>query len=448
MLKLKKTLALIFFLFSPFTYANANADSNIEISSWQENIRLTNSGKISEVMIEGKITGFLPNQVMTAFSIAFDKKRNIKITQAAFENILTDFTFLNNSLVIKFPKTKGNNQTISLYFSYEEKYDKINKYLRQEAINIPSFAAGADAKVALNFPGYLESATLNPNITKSDNSFIYNNSSVPENGVFEIIKLTEAQNIWDVVIKVKIKANQALKNITLKLPTYFQNSGQKVENFISKSNVQPLEWNRNGDNRTFKFNTDNTSLTIHSKARISTGKINRTEINRNPSDYLKVSPEDSALLTPILEKIKRDPKYNNLPLYAKIGKFVHDFIRYDLSYVDRLPKVREILQNPIGVCTEYAKLYNSLARLAEIPSITVDGGACGEYDKCQGHAWNMIYINGHWIAVDPTWDLMSGIVSSSHVYFSDEGKGEVAFQYLGSKDMMLDSTMDFEMKSL
>jgi len=444
LLKLKKTLALILFLYPLSSYANA--DSNIEISSWQENTRLTTRGKISEVIIEGKITGFLPNQVMTAFSITFDKKRNIKITQVGFENLLTDFSFLNNSLVIKFPKNKGNNQTISLYFSYEETYDKINKYLRQEVINIPNFASGADAKVTLNFPGYLESATLNPNVTKNGNSFIYKNI-VPQNGVLEIIKLTEAQNVWDVTVKVKIKANQALKNITLKLPTYFQNYGQKVENFISTSNIQPLQWNRNGDNRTFKFNTDNTNLTIHSKARISTGRNNRTEINRNPNNYLEVSSEEIALLTPILEKIKRDSKYNNLPLYAKIGKFVHEFIRYDISYVDRLPKIKDILQNPIGVCTEYAKIYNSLARIAGIPSITVNGGACGEYNKCQGHAWNMIYVNNQWIEVDPTWDLMSGIVSSSHVYFNDEERGEVAFQYLGIKDMMIDSKMDFEMKS-
>ncbi|MES2677866.1 MAG: transglutaminase domain-containing protein [Pseudomonadota bacterium] len=69
--------------------------------------------------------------------------------------------------------------------------------------------------------------------------------------------------------------------------------------------------------------------------------------------------------------------------------------------------------------TKYARLFTALTRLAEIFTITVEGIACGEYDHCQGHSWNMIYYNNQWLEVDPIWDLMSGIVSSSHVYMSD-----------------------------
>lgn len=436
-------LSIIFFLFPLASYAN----SNIKFSNWQESTNLTRGGKTTAVLIDGQITRLPSNQLMSAFSITFDGKRNIKIIEAAVGNELADFSFHNGSLNITFPKAKRNNEKLSIYFSYEEKYDKINKYLRQEAISIPSFVAGANARVAINFPGYLESATLNTNITKNGNSFIYNNI-VPENGVHEVIKLTESQGIWDVVIKVKIMANQALKDITVTLPNYFQDAGQKIDNLLSTSNVQPEEWSKGNDNRIFKFNTDKTNLTIHSTARVYTGRINHTKINRNPNDYLEVSLEERNLLTPILEKIKAEIKYSGLPLYAQIGKFVHEFITYNISYIDKLPSIKEIIHNPIGVCTEYSNLYNSLARLAGIPSIKVNGAACGEYDKCQGHAWNIIYYNNQWIEVDPTWDLMSGIVSSSHVYFSEEGKGEVKFKYLGDKNMKVHSKMDFEMKSI
>ena len=75
----------------------------------------------------------------------------------------------------------------------------------------------------------------------------------------------------------------------------------------------------------------------------------------------------------------------------------------------------------------------------------LDGGACGEYDECQGHSWNMIYYGGQWIEVDPTWNLMSGIVSSSHVYFNDYGKGEIGVEYQDN-GAVVKVKMDLEME--
>jgi hypothetical protein len=441
-LKFLKILTAIFFLLPPSSYANPN----VAILNWQENIQLTTTGRISDVAIKGKIRDLPTNQEMTSFSIIFDEKQNLKITRVFCDNQPADFTFSHNALSVKFPKAKKTNSSLALYFTYEERYDKINKFLRQESINIPNFAVGANAQVVINFPGYLESATLNPNVTKTASSFVYRNI-VPENGVEEIIKLTAAQSVWDVAIKIKVSADKALNDVIVTIPTYFQNAGQKVENFTTKSSIKTLQQSTDGSKKVLKFNTAEQEINIENRAKISTGKNNRTMITRNPGDYLKVSPDEAALLTPILEKIKRDPKYRDLPLYAKIGRFVHEFLKYDLSYVGRLPKVREILQNPIGVCTEYSRLYNGLARIAGISSLIIDGAACGEYDKCMGHSWNMIFYNGQWIDVDATWDLMSGVVSSSHIFFNDDEKGAIETQYFDDQKT-LNSRMDFEMKSL
>lgn len=433
-------LTLIIFLFS---FA-ANA-SNLAITGWQENTSLTKSGKNSEILIQGKVGNLLPNQAMTSFSIGFDPNRQIKITKVICDNKLADYSFSNNSLNLKFTQAKANNSAVSLYFSYEETYDKIDETLRQEIIDIPPFAVGANSKVVISFPWFLESATLNPNITKSGNSFIYQNV-VPKDGVREIIKLTAAQSIWDVAVKIKVSADKALNKISVTMPSYFQNGGQKVANFVITSSTQSMQQSNDGSNVILKLNSGGKEILIKNQARISTGKNNLTPIFRDPTNYLNFTQEESALLSPILEQIKQNPQYRDLPLYAKIGKFVHEFIKYDESYVGKLPTIKRILQNPIGVCTEYSNLYNSLARLAGIPSIVIDGAACGEYEECKGHAWNMIYYDNRWINVDATWDLMSGIVSSSHVYFSEHGKGGIEVQYLDDQKI-LNSQMDFEMKS-
>ncbi len=432
--------ALIFFL--PLT---SHAGTNIAITSWQENTNLNSVGKISEILAQGRVKNLGKNQAMTSFSIGFDPRRNIKITDVICDGKDAAFVFENHSLKIKFTKEKTNGDNFLIYFAYDEKYEKVDKFLRQEIIEIPAFAAGAESKVILNFPGYLESATLNSNVTKQANSFVYSNV-VPVEGVREMIKLTPSQNVWDIAVKAKITATKGLNNATVFLPTYFQNGGQKASNTNIVSSTQPIKQGSDSNQSILKFKTDNRTIIIESKARVTTGKNNRIAINRTPTDYLKVSDDERALLAPILDRIKRDIRYRDLPLYAKIGKYVHELIRYDASYTGKLPKINEILKNPVGVCSEYSALYNVLSRVAGIPSINVDGAACGEYDKCMGHAWNIIYYNGTWMDVDPTWDLMSGTVSSSHVYFNDNNKGGVTIQYSDEKESVA-STMDFEMKN-
>ena len=422
------------------------AKPRLAISSWEEETNLNSTGKSSEILVRGKVQDFLPNQVMTSFSIGFDQTRQIKITRVICDGVNANYTFKNNTLTLKFLTPKPNNQKVVFYFAFEETYKKINQFLRQEAITIPSFAAEANAEVIINFPNSLESATLNPKITKNGNSFIYKNL-VPQNGVAEIIKLTEAQNIWDVAIKANVISNKPLKEITLALPLYFQNGGQRVENFATKLSQTPFEQKTQNKQKIFKFKNIGNQISTQNLARVYVGQNHRIPINRNPQDYLNLTSQNADLLTPILQQIYQNPKYKNLPLYAKIGQFVYEFIKYDRAYIGKLPSLQNILKNQVGVCTEYANLYNSLARLAQIPSFVAHGGACGEYEKCEGHAWNVIYINGKWIEVDPTWNLMSGIVSSSHVYFDDNQKAGIEIEYLDD-NQKVESKVDFEMKKV
>lgn len=435
-----------------FTILPLPSHARLEISSWQESSQLTESGKSSEIVIRGKVSELPANAAMSSFSIIFDPNQNIRILKVISDEKLSDYsknanyTFRGNALTVKFLGGKKNGDNISVYLSYDEKYDKVNRFLRQEIIYVPEFAVGAKTTVTFNFPGYFESATFNPNVTKVGNSFVYS-SVVPQGGVKEIIKLTPSQNIWNIAVKTTISGSKALGKLNVKVPTFFQNAHQKVENYDVFSSINPIKQNRNSDATLLDFNTNLSEIFVSNNARVTTGAGARGNISRNAADYISNSSEEFALLSPILQKIKSDPRYGNIPLYAKIGKFVHEFLEYDLRYLGKLPKLSEIVQQRRGVCTEYARLFDALARLAGIPSVIIDGGACGEYDECQGHSWNMIYQGGKWIEVDPTWDLMSGIVSSSHVYFNDAGKGQTGVEYFDSNQNMRIKA-DLEMKNL
>lgn len=428
------------------------ANAKLAISSWQESAQLTAGGKSSEIVIRGRVRDLPANSAMSSFTISFDPRQNIKIIRVINDNRLADFavsadySFSGNALTIKFPKAKTNGEEVSVYFSYDETYDKLNQFLRHEAIYVPAFAAGAKATVTFNFPGYFESATFNPNITKSGNSFVYSNV-VPANGVEEIIKLTPAHSVWDVSVKTKISSSKALGKLNVKVPTFFRSAHQKVENYNISSDVAPLQQTGTSDLKSLSFNTTQQQLVVSNNARVTTGLANRRTLARNAADYINVSDKESNLLSTMLQQIKSDPRYGNIPLYAKIGKFVNEYLHYDIRYLGKLPSLPEIIQNRVGVCTEYARLFDALARLAGIPSVIVDGAACGEYSECQGHSWNIIYQNGQWLEVDPTWNLMSGIVSSSHVYFNDVGKGETGVEYF-DREEGLKIKVDLEMKNV
>ena len=73
-----------------------------------------------------------------------------------------------------------------------------------------------------------------------------------------------------------------------------------------------------------------------------------------------------------------------------------------------------------GDCTEYAYLFATLARIIGIPARTVSGLAYSE-EPTPGfllHAWNEVYLDGSWRAVDPTWNQST--VDATHLPFPDD----------------------------
>ncbi len=444
-----KIIAATFFL-SLSLHQSYATDSNIEILHWQEELVLNEAGKSSEMLIDAIAARLPQNQVLKGFILQLDPTRKINLKEVICDSRRAKFSFENNIISIQFPKPKKTGDKISIYISYDEKYKKIGRFLRQELIDIPPFAAKAKAKIIMRFPGYLDSATLNPNLTKIGHAFVYNSDNVPSEGVREIIKLTPAENSWEVNLKVTANAKKNLESAIIKTPIYFVNGGQIAKNInISSFPNSKSEKNPNENRQIFQFNKPTNSIKIENKAIIFSGAKNSAPIDRNPKNYLNFSADEFLLLDPILDEIKKNDSYKNLPLYAKIGKFVHKFIRYDINEIGKTPDIKTILRNKIGVCTEYAKLYNAIARIANIPSLIVNGAACGEDDsKCRGHSWNLIFYNNKWIHVDPTWDLMSGIVSSSHVYFNDNDVDEIKISYITKTEDSIESKIDFEMRQL
>ena len=410
------------------------AKAEMQFLEWQENANISQTQKISNYKLLFKITNLPANYFTSSFTITTNPSPDYKLD---FYNVLVDgkvakYSYQNNVLEIFFPQGKKNQEQVLVQYSTKHKYLKFNKYLHQNQIYIPQFAAGAKAKVVVNFAPDFRLISMHNNAVLNQNQLVYQ-AIVPQEGVQEILKFTNKKVAWDVSISNTIGTNNATGSLKVVVPYVFYGGAQEVHDQVITANLLPENHLTTKENNIFDFALKNfiTDITITNKANIITGENYVLKPIFEMQQYLDNQPGELDLLLPIVEKIKADPQYQNLPLYAKIGKFVHSYLQYDASYFGKLLTVPEILASKKGVCAEFATLYNALARVAGIPSAVVYGYAYGEYNKFESHAWNMVYANNTWFYVDPTWNLLNGAVSSSHIYVQDNRNDDIKIEYKG-----------------
>jgi hypothetical protein len=425
----------IFLLIFLLTHNNLFAE--VKVLEWQEDIKLTNYGRFTKHIIKIKAENLNPNTALGSFSITSSEKRNLEILNLRVNAIASKHIANPDSLQIYFSNPLKNNQTAYIEYDSKDYYKNINEYLRQEIIYVPEFAK--DAYATINFD-LTENYNLisSHDIFKIDNNKIIFKGKIGNNGIQEVLKLTNSEASWKVLIQSKIAMKDYNGSIDVISPYLFRGGAQNVSNQTISFNQIPKKHLTTRDNDEINFEIKNNSeIIIQNKANIKTGKnYNFIENIKSINSYLSYSKEEEIMLRPILEKILNDPKYFNMPLHAKLVDFVHNYLKYDISYYKKLLTIPQILQVKSGVCIEFASLFNSLARVAKIPSSIVYGYALGEYDKFESHAWNMIYVDNKWIYVDPTWNLSSGLVTTSHIYIKDNRKEEILIKYKGTEKII------------
>ena len=445
---LKSTFLVFFFLIS-------QALADVKIIEWKEEAKLTDYGRHSKFLIKIQAVNLPKDYVVSSFSITNSSAQKKLITSMVRVDYRSAQSLsIPGSFEIFFNKPLANNQFAEIEYEAQDYYEKINKYIRQEPFYIPKFASGASANISLDFnennelKSSFELVSSHKNLNNENRKITFN-GKVPRDGIQEVIKITDSLKSWEVLINSKIVLNNLEGELEITAPYLFRGGAQEVNNQTIGANKFPKKHITNRDNDVLAFNIkpEDKEVVIQNRAYIKTGKKYTAKNNRPFEKFLETSEGEKILLQPILQKIIMDPQYDFMPLHAKIIAYVNKNLKYDLSYFGKLLTVEQILQTKSGVCSEFATLFNALARVAKIPSSIVHGYAFGEYDKFDSHAWNMIYVDGNWIYVDPTWNLSSGIVSSSHIYIKDNRKEELLLQFKGTgTDIKIER--DFTIKEL
>ena len=116
------------------------------------------------------------------------------------------------------------------------------------------------------------------------------------------------------------------------------------------------------------------------------------------------------------------------------AKYIYDALilrtEYEQGSADS-QTICSVLLNQRSVCQGYAKTFQYLCQLAGIPATLVTGDVNGE-----GHAWNIVFLDGDWYYIDPTWGDAS--------YQREEGEETPALTETVNYDYFCVTTQEIE----
>lgn len=109
-----------------------------------------------------------------------------------------------------------------------------------------------------------------------------------------------------------------------------------------------------------------------------------------------------------------------------ISNIVYDYDKIEgLSY-SYVPDVEKIYSEGKGICYDYASLLAAMLRSVDIPTKVVKGYRDGltEY-----HAWNKVFVDEHWITVDPTYDSANHLSFEQIILYDNEDTYNEVYEY-------------------
>ncbi|NVK22972.1 MAG: transglutaminase domain-containing protein [Kangiellaceae bacterium] len=162
------------------------------------------------------------------------------------------------------------------------------------------------------------------------------------------------------------------------------------------------------------------------------------DVNVDPDKLIHLNPGSRypARSKPRLIKASLHPIARSMALAQTQGvssqwQKTKALVDYVNEYIDyrALPSgfnVAEIIDKKRGDCTEHAKLLVEMLHAIDIPAREVSGLVyLGDKEqRFGGHVWVEVWLDEHWVGVDPTWNLME--LTSTHIPLSIGEEGAMA----------------------
>ena len=272
---------------------------------------------------------------------------------------------------------------------------------------------------------------------QNDNKFAQLNSSAyiyhdicPSSYYYDILRLTPYQVTWNIYNEITMSIIEIPSWAFISVQkSYFGGSNY---NFTKNELLTSIK-----ENDTLKIDTFYDLTLRNFQKKEGYFKLNLT-FSSSPvfwnvtlNDFKNTSTNETiSLAKEILEN-----DLSTKPDYYKIGKWVYNNIKYNISYSGKTLSINKIIELKQGVCHHYTILYNSLLNSIGIETVYAAGYSVKNISKPTDgrHGWTVAKIDGKWIGLDATWGIFSGYLPLCHLFQDFESSFLPTYFNIGGK---------------
>ena len=396
---------------------------------------ITDYGQDIEEINFMKVSNYNPGQYLTSFSFGLYKDTKNEIDLAELNG--KPYNYRNNNDSIEFNDIKCyNNQFIEIHLKYKYYTNETKDIYRKENVLLSNIKE-TYCKCIVQIPdNYIILSTNNifQNKPELKNTYFYQKIS-DEDKISEMFKFCFEKSRWEIDYEYILEAPNNIKKCEFSLNKIFKGGNLKEILY----DIQP-EKNLIDSEEKFIFQYDNlnakkTKINFHIIVENSTSNF----IFNGNNEYLtRIPTEDLQFFKSLVNQILISDK-SNYPDFKKIGKWVHNNIKYNFEFSGKKYSAKEIFNMKQGVCEHFTILYNTLLTAYGIDTIKVSGYAKDitennikvkkrkdennqNEDPSERHSWTLAKINNEWVPLDATWDLFDKNVPITHI-FENYGNG-------------------------
>ena len=396
----------------------------VNILARYKKVIITNYGQEVEDIYKIKISNYETKvySVNINYPLILNKRYEVDLVELNGQKV--EYSAEDSSItILKFGAF--NNQFAEVHFKY--KYFNDDKDIFREETIITNNVKNSYCKLIIEIPEENVVISTNDIYSKNENKnneYIFDGIS-KEDELTEIIHFSNKKAEWDIQKEITLQSKESIENCTFKVNRMFKGGNLKVESYeISKDNSEFID-DEEKDKFIFKYNKLNVnkvSIGLKLKVKNSTADYN---FDGNEELLIKIPEEDKQFFKDLSDKILNEDN-SNFPNYKKLGKWVYNYMTYNLLLRGRNMTAREIYNKKIGVCEHFTLLYNTLLVSQGIKAIKISGFALNRNKNQQNkeqntlkdnrHCWTLALIDGVWVPLDATWNLFEKKLPLSHIF--------------------------------
>jgi len=354
-----------------------------------------------------------------------------KECKSSFNEEEDKYTFTFNSLL-----SKSEKLVIKLNYSKVPKTKNI--LFKTEYISIPNITEAGKCDFTFIIPKKYKSLGLKYNYLKkeTDNKYVYK-GNCPDKSLGDFIRMSPKKTYWKIDVSNSLQSTEPISgNISFSFLRTYKGGKNRNKNFklVTNEGIILNDSELIHDDVFLKTelpgkNNKNVGVNLHTAF---ANNLNNDFIVYTSDKYYELNQNIDEVIKAKVDEIIHDPnsEYKDYPDYYKLGKFVHNNMKYDPDYTGRNLTALEIFNEKHGVCEHYTLLYNTMLNQIGIKTVTIIGygleNTTSANEETNVHAWTGALIDGKWKELDATWDLLEGI-SSAHIF---KGFSKEIYSYL------------------